>query len=88
MRGALRTTGCLLVAAIASTAATAQTGPDFSGVWKPVEAAGPSRRMPDRPPDAPPLPKMPPAVKMHSVTIAQSATELKQDVAPTFDPWK
>jgi hypothetical protein len=77
MRIAIREAGCLLVAAITATAAIAQTRPDFSGVWKPVQAAAPPRRMADLPPDAAPLPKMPPPVRMQSITIVQSASELK-----------
>ena len=56
----------------------AQTRPDFSGVWKPVESPGSaSAPLPPPRPDGPPPPPPPP--KTVSTTIAQSATELKID---------
>lgn len=61
--------------ALASTAA--QTRPDFSGVWTWLNPPKPSRPAPDLPPGAPPLPERPSRPKHISLTIAQSATEMK-----------
>ncbi len=59
---------------LASTAA--QTRPDFSGVWTWINPPEP-RPAPALPPGAPPLPEMPARPKHISLTIAQSATEMK-----------
>lgn len=66
----------VLAAALTLASPAAQTRPDFSGVWKWVNTPGPTRPAPDLPPGAPPLPKMPPP-KHISMTIVQSATEMK-----------
>ena len=77
MKRTSATAGYLL--ALLVTVSAAQTRPDFSGVWNPVESAGsvsPPLPPPQRP-DGPPPPPPPP--KTISTTIAQSATELKVD---------
>jgi len=78
MKPAYATAGYLLAFALLATVTAAQTRPDFSGVWTPVESPGsaPPSLPPPRP-DGPPPPPPPP--KTVSTTIAQSATELKID---------
>ena len=58
----------------------AQTRPDFSGVWKPIDA-GVSTPTPPVPPPPPPSgpPPPPPPPRTLSLTIAQSPSELKID---------
>jgi len=61
----------------------AQTRPDFSGVWKPIDA-GVSTPAPPVPPPPPPSertppPPPPPPPRTLSLTIAQSPSELKID---------
>jgi hypothetical protein len=71
-------TGYLLALMFLTTVTAAQTKPDFSGVWKPVESPGSTTPpLPPPQPDGPPPPPPPP--KTISTTIAQSATELKID---------
>ena len=71
-------TGYLLALMFLTTVTAAQTKPDFSGVWKPVESPGSTTPpLPPPQPDGPPPPPPPP--KTVSTTIAQSATELKID---------
>jgi hypothetical protein len=64
-------------------ATAAQTRPDFSGVWKPVDA-GVSTPTPPVPPPLPPSaaggpPPPPPPPRTLSLTIAHSPSELKID---------
>jgi hypothetical protein len=78
MRRAYATGGYLLALTLLASVTAAQTKPDFSGVWKPVESPGSaSPPLPPPRPDGPPPPPPPP--KTVSTTIAQSATELKID---------
>ena len=58
----------------------AQTRPNFSGVWKPIDA-GVSMPAPPVPPSPPPPqgPPPPPPPRTLSLTIAQSPSELKID---------
>jgi hypothetical protein len=63
----------------------AQTKPDFSGVWKPIDMAA-TTPTPPPPPPPPPLPPPtggppppPPPPRTLSLTIAQSPSELKID---------
>jgi hypothetical protein len=79
MRAAVSTTGYFAVLMVVATAAIAQNPTDFSGLWKPVALASPpSRPVPN--PDLPPPPQLPPPPRLLSITIKQSATELKMDL--------
>jgi hypothetical protein len=78
MKRIYATAGYLLALTLLATVTAAQTKPDFSGVWKPVESPGSaSPPLPPPRPDGPPPPPPPP--RTVSTTIAQSATELKID---------
>ncbi len=77
MKRAHTVVGYLLALALLATVTAAQTGPDFSGVWKPVDNPG-SVSMP-APPPQPNGPPPPPPPTTVSTTIAQSATELRID---------
>ncbi len=69
--------GACVVMVVAS-AIGAQTRPDFSGVWKPVDSAGataPASAPPPAPPGGGPPPPPPP--RTIALTIVQSATELR-----------
>jgi hypothetical protein len=69
----------LAVIALAALAGTAQMKPDFSGVWTPVDSTNTA------PPTPPPAaggtaaPAPPPPPRTLSMTITQSATEMKVD---------
>jgi hypothetical protein len=78
MKRAYATAGYLLALTLLATVTAAQTRPDFSGVWKPVESPGSaSPPLPLPQPDGPPPPPPPPPPpKTVSTTIVQSATEL------------
>lgn len=67
------------VVTIVATAIGAQTRPDFSGVWKPVDNAGATAPAPPPPPPPPggDPPPPPPPPRTISITIAQSATEMR-----------
>jgi hypothetical protein len=70
----------LIAAMILISTAAAQARPDFSGVWKPIEAQGsaaPAIPPPPPPPDGAPPPPPPP--RTLSLTITQSPSELKID---------
>lgn len=71
--------GACVVMVVAS-AIGAQTRPDFSGVWKPVDSAGAAAPAPPPPPPAPPgggPPPPPPPPRVLAVTITQSAAEMR-----------
>ena len=79
MRTAVSTAGCFAVLILVAAVAVAQNRTDFSGLWTPaVSARPPSRPVPD--PDLPPQPKLPPPNRLISITIKQSATELRVDL--------
>jgi len=63
-----------------TTAIAAQTRPDFSGVWKPIDA-GVSTPTPPVPPPTPAggPPPPPPPPRTLSLTLTQSPSELKID---------
>jgi hypothetical protein len=77
MKRALTTAGYLLLLAVFATVTTAQSRPDFSGTWKPVES--PTTASSPLPPPKPGGPPPPPPPRTLSTTITQSATELKVD---------
>ncbi len=66
--------GLVAVTAVVAAIAEAQNRPDFSGLWKPIEAASTSTPLPAPRPDGPPPPP-----RTVSTTIMHSATELKMD---------
>jgi hypothetical protein len=69
------TAGYVLALTLLATVTMAQTRPDFSGVWKPVESpTSTSSLLPPSKPGGPPPPP-----RTLSTTITQSATELKVD---------
>lgn len=74
MKRAYAAVGYLLALTLLATMTAAQTKPDFSGVWKPVESPGSASPVPPPQPNGPPPPP-----KTVSTTIAQSATELRID---------
>jgi hypothetical protein len=72
------TVGYLLALTLLAPVTAAQTRPDFSGLWKPVDSpGGTSPSLPPPQPNGPPPPPPPP--RTVSTTIAQSATELRID---------
>jgi hypothetical protein len=75
MKQAVTTAGYVWVLAIFATVTNAQSRPDFSGAWKPVE--NPTSTSSPLPPPKPGGPPPPP--RTLSTTIAQSVTELKVD---------
>ena len=68
----------LLALTLLATVTAAQTKPDFSGMWMPVDSPG-GAPAPLPPPPAGGPPSPPPPPRTVSTTIAQSATELKID---------
>ena len=71
--------GACVVMVVAS-AIRAQTRPDFSGVWKPLDSGTATAPAPPPPPPAPPgggPPPPPPPPRTIALTIVQSATELR-----------
>jgi len=66
----------LLIAALA-VAGAAQSRPDFSGTWVPVDSAGTQPAPPPQRPDGPPPPPPPP--RTLSMKITQSSSELVVD---------
>jgi hypothetical protein len=64
--------GLLAITTVLGPVAVAQDRPDFSGAWKPVDSA--STPLPPPTPGGPPPPP-----RTVSITIAQSAAELKVD---------
>lgn len=71
-------TGALAALAIVMGAA-AQTRPDFSGTWEPIDSAGNPAPIPPPPPPPPGggAPPPPPPPRTISIAIAQSATEMR-----------
>jgi hypothetical protein len=65
------------VVMIVASAIGAQTRPDFSGVWKPVDNAGANAPAPPPPPPGGGPPPPPPPPRTIALTIVQSATELR-----------
>jgi hypothetical protein len=79
MKALLAFAGVVALTLLVRTA-TAQTRPDFSGVWKPNDAVGATAPAPPTPPPPPPVgAPPPPPPRTLSLTITQSASELRID---------
>jgi hypothetical protein len=66
----------LLIASLAAMTA-AQTHPDFSGTWIPVNDVGTQPPLPPSTPDGPPPPPPPP--RTLSITVTQSPSQISAD---------
>ena len=72
--------GGVVAIMILAGAAAAQTRPDFSGVWKPIDVGVSTLTAPAPPPPPPPDgPPPPPPPRTLSLTIAHSRSEMKID---------